>query len=394
MKIIFNKIINNGFEVGFTSFDIEAKRIVRETYDRVANSIKDYYGIRKVNNRIEYYGYNYIATCSTTNMISYANTYIVVARFIERKQKYYLLIRADGVKLKSNEANTLLLNINGRLMNTVKSDKMIKLKTGSIPTYTKVNKNRASTSNDTVIKLHEVSDLRNRIHTPGVGRKFFGKHKTDTKNGVVKYSTVPNGYDNINEVVCYHLGKLFGVSICEASFEVYNNDRNWVLSVYEYDYKSEAILRCKDIFGTTDFHKRFSIKALEAMFGKQVVLDFNRMVVFDLLTHQVDRHIGNFAFFKDRMYPLYDNGRSLFWDIENLNEIPIEDVVNTFHTNEHGYGWSYLDSIVGMDECRNLIKRVTKEEIYNVLIKFYNRNRAVVLTNYIYNAYRIITGNR
>lgn len=86
---------------------------------------------------------------------------------------------------------------------------------------------------DTIIKLQEVNYLRNRIHTPGVGRKFFGGHKTDTKNGVVKYSTVPNGYDNINEVVCYHLEKLFGVSVCKASFEVYNNGNNWVLSVYE-----------------------------------------------------------------------------------------------------------------------------------------------------------------
>lgn len=97
---------------------------------------------------------------------------------------------------------------------------------------------------DTIIKLQEVNYLRNRIHTPGVGRKFFGEHKTDTKNGVVKYSTVPNGYDNINEVV----------------------------------------------------------------------LDFNRMIIFDLLTHQVNRHIGNFAFFKDKMYSLYDKEHPEFLD--------------------------------------------------------------------------------
>lgn len=68
--------------------------------------------------------------------------------------------------------------------------------------------------------------------------------------------------------------------------------------------------------------------------------------------------------------------------------------MNTFYTNEHGYGWPYLDSVVGMDECRKLINRVTKDETYNILAKFYSKNRAAILTNYIYNAYRIITGNR
>lgn len=386
--------IRNRDKTSFLYYDTDNKVIKTDDYNYVSQHVEDFYGIKLQNNRINYIGYNYLALSVNNKIIAYNNCYVVVAKFIENRQKYYLLVRSDGIKMKCTEKNTLLLIENNRIMNTVHSDKIVKLKIGSIPVYTANRNKTIENKNDTVTKLYEIRDTRARVHTPGVGRKFLGKRKKDNKVGIVKYTVTKNAYDNINEVACYYLGKLFGVSVCEASFEIYNGNSGWVMSLYDYDYNNKTLLRCKDIFGTENFHKRFSIKSLRDMFGQDVVDDFNKMVIFDLITHQVDRHIGNFAFIDNKMYPLYDNGRSLFWDIDNLKKLPVEDIVNTFYTNEHGFGWAYVDGILGITECRKLINKVSYLEIFNILNKFYNEDRAKALSNYVYNTYKIITGNR
>lgn len=304
-----------------------------------------------------------------------------------------MLIRQDGFKFKYKEIDVLSLNSQNRITNTINSLNIVKLKKGSIPLYTQEKQKQDNIINDTVIKIMDMSELRQKIGSIGVGRKFLGVRKKDNRVGMVKYSIVPNKYDNINEVVCWELGKLFSVNVCEASFEVYKGDTNWVISIYEYIFNKEKIDRAKTVFGTQNFKKRFTIQNIKRLYGDKAVDSFNKMVLFDLLTHQTDRYINNFAFYKNDLYALYDNGRCLFWDVENLQEIQSEDIVSTFYTNEHGYGWSYVDGLLGQIECRRLLNQSVKyEEILNILKKYYAVKRANILANYIYKVYKILIG--
>lgn len=233
------------------------------------------------------------------------------------------------------------------------------------------------------------------MQNSGVSTKFFGKRLSDGKFGMVKRQVQPNKYDNINECLCYYLGKLFGVNVCEASQEIYNGDNDWVIQIYQYEYGSNQVIQCKNAFGIDNFNKQFSIKAIRNRFGDTAVDDFNRMIIFDTITRQTDRHIRNFQFYKDRMYPLYDNGRCLFWDKSELREINNIDLISQFYTNEHGYGWNYLDGNLGPMECRRLInQKVTYNQVSQVVSKFYEPYRAEVLQKYIYRAYRLVIGGK
>lgn len=246
---------------------------------------------------------------------------------------------------------------------------------------------------DTVDSLGTSEGVIKELCTAGISKKFLGKRIRDNKIGMVKKSVSPDGYDNINEVLCYHLGKLFGVRVCEASTESYSGSNHWVISIYEYDISKDTITSCKNAFGVENFHKRFSMSSLKKMFGQEAVDDFGRMVIFDTITHQTDRHIRNFSFFNNRMYPLYDNGRCLFWDTDSLEPISQMDLISTFETNEHGYGWSYLDGVLGPQECKQLINpNVTYQQLYDIVSEYYTTERAKVLSRYMYMTYKLIIG--
>ena len=79
-----------------------------------------------------------------------------------------------------------------------------------------------------IVKLEEFSmNLYGFMQNSGVSTKFFGKRLSDGKFGMVKKQVQPNRYDNINEILCFYLGKLFGVNVSEASQGIYNGDNDW-----------------------------------------------------------------------------------------------------------------------------------------------------------------------
>ena len=398
MKIICSKIVDDIGNIKFLYFNTEDKKIYYCLYDEILKNINSFYGVSLEKKILKFNkGYKVLPTLdyriNIDNQLNFYSFYTVVGKFINKKEKYYLLVRADNQILKLKENEVINLNRQGKITNIIQSDNYVKLKQGSIPMFTKERKETLRIE-DTVIKIKDIDELKELMTNTGVGKKFLGYRKKDNRVGMVKHSVSPNLYDNINEVMSYELGKLFDVPVCEASFETYKRNNHYVISIYEYNYETEKIESGKTKFGTDNFHSRFTIKNIEKFIGPEAVIGFNKMVLFDLITNQTDRHISNFAFFKGKLYPLYDNGRCLFWNEPNLEDIKNEDLFSTFFTNEHGFGWSYVDGVLGVAECRKLLNcNVLYSDIENIVMKYYkDKKRAKILSRYMYRVYKFIIG--
>lgn len=258
---------------------------------------------------------------------------------------------------------------------------------GPVPKIREYENGTLEFTNNTVSKLLSFSDATT---SGGIGGKFLGMRTSDNKLGIVKRRFGESTFDNTNEVICWRLGKLFGVKVCEASFEYFRGEE-FVISVY--DELQPEFVSCKSAFFRPGkaFYKTFNKKEIELRFGEKAFIDFKRMIIFDLLTRQEDRHINNFGFVSNGMYPLYDNGRSLFWNIHDLEEIMNIGLVDSFVSNEHGYDWCYVLDNMSLEERRSLINQnVTQEDIFSILQEYYEQNRAFAISNYIYSVYKFI----
>ena len=147
----------------------------------------------------------------------------------------------------------------------------------------------------------------------GICTKFFGKEINGDKFGVVKFEVLLG--DVLNEVIVYELGKLLGVNVCEAIYGKIGNKR-CVLSVYKYNPFRDSIesfykVAAKYNVGYNEYSKIIS------KFGDKCYYHFVQSMALDYIVMQNDRHCKNLAIYKEDMYPLYDNSRSLQHGVEN-----------------------------------------------------------------------------
>lgn len=391
MKFIYASAITKSNGLIYLAFDTDTQSIYNVDYRNIVDNLSDYYGIQIDSGKLKFIGYNNLPKIDKN--LQYAGQSYTLVGVIKGNPDEYVLVKPIQSIVKVTRDKVLKLASSGAITNIAVSDKVIRLRIGKLPIIRK-QKNRDRIK-DTVIKIIDADGLYEDMQTVGVGPKFFGKRLSDGKFGMVKKQVQPNRYDNINEILCFYLGKLFGVNVCEASQVIYDGENDWVIQIYQYEYGSNQVIQCKNAFGIDNFNKQFNIKAIRNRFGDVAVDDFNRMIIFDTITRQTDRHIRNFQFYKDRMYPLYDNGRCLFWDKQRLSEISNIDLISQFYTNEHGYGWNYLDGNLGPMKCRRLInQKVTYNQVLQVVSKFYTFERAEILQKYIYRAYRLVIGGR
>lgn len=249
--------------------------------------------------------------------------------------------------------------------------------------------NFSNTENSVVTVDNLVSDTSG---SDGVNDKFIAKRIKDGKLGILKYPVNRFSKDHVMECIVYDLAKLFGINCCTATLEIFDN-KECVLSEFYKDGKFES---CRHLLGSNsvrDFNKRFNMKFLENKIGPKAVDDFVRMVFLDLITMQVDRHISNFGFKDNRMYPLFDNGRCLFYDSPK-EEIPRGDFnfAEYLVNNEHGYGFSYLDTLSEnyLNSIINL--KVEKIVIEDVFDKWLPNDKELVklLTNFVWRMFTSI----
>lgn len=360
MFILLNRVIGfNGKEESYQVFDTETGE------DKILKSYDNCYYLRDISN------YPTRSWCSDNIF----NPSIIVLGYTIIGEIRYFIISLGSTKYYLMRYDCILVNCE-RLTNAYFSYKY-KLIFGSN------------------IELQDLSNIfpeqsfeyigtvtGSQIGSVGMNEKFIGKQLGTDKLGVVKFPLQSsNGFtDCKNEVICYELGKLFGVPCCEV-IEGKVNGRDCIMSVYEYNpYKEDIISFNKALIklGYTELN----ISALIEAYGEDFRKDYYRVVAFDYVTCQGDRHNSNLSILNGRVYPLFDNGNSLNFGISY---------------NRYEGNYKYILRTMPADVRSSLLnKGITRDDISEIFYNYYNEKEVdcenVITT--VYNRYtRVMGGN-
>lgn len=187
--------------------------------------------------------------------------------------------------------------------------------------------------------FHKGIDLTgNSIDTPeGYNIKRYGVHNANY--GIYKQRINQFFTDTESEVAVFHLANKLGVPCCPA----YRIDKNTVFSQFLFDFSNEYIVHFRRLFdGARSANEYQNLIAVRPEYKD----DIARMILLDFITRQDDRHLSNFAIKiagdREYFYPLYDNGRSLFYeDTEETVREAVADPVK--YATTFGYSGTYWD---------------------------------------------------
>lgn len=200
----------------------------------------------------------------------------------------------------------------------------------------------------------------------GMNIKRYGVY--NGKYGIYKKRINPLSMDIEAELAVAALGKALGVPCCN----VYRIDKDTIFSEFAYDFPKEYIVHFRRIVPSirsdNEYQNLISVRP-----GYQ--RDIIKMIALDFITRQDDRHLSNVAvkIGKDgeSFYPLYDNGRSLFFEDtkETADKAPLD--IKGFATS-FGPSGSYYDYITeiaetGVDFSRLLNLKIKEKEIEKIL---------------------------
>ena len=221
------------------------------------------------------------------------------------------------------------------------------------------------------------------VDTPeGYNIKRYGVF--NGKYGIYKKRINPLSTDVESEIAVYKLAMLMGIECCPC----YRVDEDTVFSEFQYDFAKEYIVHFRRIIkeprGEDELMNLISVRP-------QYFPDFAKLVALDFLTRQDDRHLSNIAVKVidlekkskekrkgqsldelERFYPLYDNGRSLFYEDTG-------DTVNRALRDVPGFATSfgpkgtYLNHIetiksMGVDYSKLLnLKSLTTKNVKSIL---------------------------
>ena len=207
------------------------------------------------------------------------------------------------------------------------------------------------------------------IDTPeGYNIKRYGAY--NGQYGIYKQRISPLTTDVESEVAVYLLAQRLGVPCCPA----YRIDENTVFSAFLYDFSKEYIVHFRRLFdGARSKNEYQNLLAVRPQYRNDIV----RMILLDFITRQDDRHLSNIAIKMttkgEMFYPLYDNGRSLFYeDTEEMVQATLNDPVN--YATAFGYTgtyWDYVQEILrdGIDVETLIDLSITKNEVIDILTK-------------------------
>jgi hypothetical protein len=189
--------------------------------------------------------------------------------------------------------------------------------------------------------FHQRIDLvGDSIDTPeGYNIKRYGVY--NGQYGIYKQRISPLTTDVESEVAVYLLAQKLGIPCCPA----YRTDKDTVFSAFLYDFSKEYIVHFRRLFdGSRSDNEYQNLITVRPQYKD----DIARMILLDFITRQDDRHLSNIAIKKsngsESFYPLYDNGRSLFYeDTEEMVEQAIADPVN--YATTFGYSGTYWDYV-------------------------------------------------
>ena len=216
--------------------------------------------------------------------------------------------------------------------------------------------------------FHQKIDLAgDSIDTPeGYNVKRYGVY--NGQYGIYKQRISPLTTDAESEVAVYLLAQKLGVACCP----VYRIDKDTVFSAFLYDFSKEYIVHFRRLFdGARSDNEYQNLIAVRPQYKD----DIARMILLDFITRQDDRHLSNMAIKisgrEESFYPLYDNGRSLFY--EDTEERVSETVANPKeYATSFGYSGTYYDYVLEIAKERGGLKgllqlNITKSEIADIL---------------------------
>ena len=205
------------------------------------------------------------------------------------------------------------------------------------------------------------------IDTPeGYNIKRYGAY--NGQYGIYKQRISPLATDVESEVAVYLLAQKLDVPCCPA----YRVGKDTVFSAFLYDFSKEYIVHFRRLFeGSRSDNEYQNLVSVRPQYKD----DIARMILLDFITRQDDRHLSNIAIKMSggcgSFYPLYDNGRSLFYeDTEEMVERAVADPA--LYATTFGYSgtyWDYVREIAGeRGGLQGLINLdVNQDEIESIL---------------------------
>jgi len=205
------------------------------------------------------------------------------------------------------------------------------------------------------------------IDTPeGYNIKRYGSY--EGQYGIYKQRMSPLASDIESEVAVFMLAQKLGVACCPA----YRVGKDTVFSAFRYDFSKEYIVHFRRFFEGSRLDNEYqNLIAVRPEYTESIM----KMILLDFVTRQDDRHLSNIAIkiseHGEAFYPLYDNGRSLFFeDTEVMVNDAVSDPVK--YATSFGYSgtyWDYVQEIAA--ERKGLIGLLdpspTKDEIVSIL---------------------------
>ncbi len=216
--------------------------------------------------------------------------------------------------------------------------------------------------------FHQKIDLTgDSIDTPeGYNIKRYGVH--NGQYGIYKQRINPLTTDAESEVAVYLLAQRLGVPCCPA----YKVDKDTIFSAFLYDFSKEYIVHFRRLFdGARSDNEYRNLLSVRPQYKDEIA----RMILLDFITRQDDRHLSNIAIKisgdGESFYPLYDNGRSLFYeDTEETVALAVKDPAS--YATSFGFSGTYYDYVQEIARERGGLKGllnldITKDEITAIL---------------------------
>ncbi|GAB5522222.1 MAG: hypothetical protein Roseis2KO_00940 [Roseivirga sp.] len=150
-------------------------------------------------------------------------------------------------------------------------------------------------------------------------------------------------YESISEYVLNQLGETLGLNMAESNLRFVNGQVRFLSRLFR-EKESQSLVHGAELYagylGDKDFIEeveenqvardfftlKFTWEVLRAKYGegdlsKEILMDFFRMLVFDAIVGNNDRHFYNWAILTDItgrekpvFSPIYDTARALFWN--------------------------------------------------------------------------------
>ena len=207
------------------------------------------------------------------------------------------------------------------------------------------------------------------VDTPeGSNIKRYGVYQG--KYGIFKKRISPVTTDAESELAVWQIARRMGVPCCP----VFRIDQDTVFSQFEYNFASEFIVHMRRLIdGSAGTYLegsagagRFRDTYLEGSAGSgrfrdtylallsarpEYQADIVRMIALDFVTRQDDRHLSNIAVkigpAGESFYPLYDNGRSLFYEDteETAARACLDPILFSTTFGPSGSYWDYVKEI-------------------------------------------------